>query len=275
MADRTIQSTDTTLLTALGGTTADGDNVYIDRYSVNYADADLSASSRDLALVELTTGYGGSIAAGAGGGQLKVVCNRTSTGILRNRSKSPRIEVISTSSAGVIYNVVNDPESGGVLDLNTCATENAFAVSGTMNVQSGCDLEQAYCYPGAVMNLRYATYILDYIYGRGGKLVIERDFAAMDVEGGCEANINDTRVTPATGIVMKGGLLVVRRMGLCAALSGGSGMVDFTGLETPVTITARACEPGVTLKFTDRSYGLVTFTGTSGDLAGGPKIVKV
>ena len=271
MADKTIQDTNTTLLTALGGSTADGDNVYIDRYGVQYADADLSGSSRDLALVEITPGFTGKISAGTGG-QLKVVCNRTSTGILRNRSRSQRIEAISTSSAGIIYNVINDPESNGELNLNTCATENAYAVTGTLTCESGVDLEQAYCYSGGVLNLRYATYVLDYVYARGGKVLIERDFVSCDVEGDAEVTINDTRVTPATAINLKGGTLVVKRMGTCALIAGGAGVIDFTSLETPVTISARSCEPGVTIKHTKRSYSLVTWTATAGDTAGGPTL---
>lgn len=274
MATVTIQSTDTDLLTALGGTTADGDSVYIDRYSVNYTGADLSGSSRDLALVEVTPGYAGLIGSGAGGAQIKCVCNRTSTGIFRNRSRSGRIELISTSAAGVIYNVVNDPETGGVLDVNTCAVENLYAIGGSTYVQSACDMEQAYCYPGAYLKLAYATYILDYVYGRGGKMVIERDFAAADIEGDCEATINDVRVTPGTSITMKGGLAIIKRMGPCQLLNGGSGMVDFTQLETPVAFNNRLCEPGVILKFTRKTYSLVTFTATTGEsVAGGPQIL--
>lgn len=270
MATVKISSDNTALLSALSGTPADGDTVYIDRYATDFASADLSAY--DLALVELSRGYRGRIASGAGGARLKLVCNRTSTGIFRNRSNSPRVELISTSSAGVIYNIVQSAE-GGVLQVDTCDNEKMHALKGTLLAESGADVNKAYCYPGASLLLRAAAYTVGNLYALGGVCNVQRDLTNADIAGNSEVTFEHANVSPSGTTNLWSGKLKIIESGIVSQLNAYSGVIDLTDLRNPVTFSNRTATPAVTILLS-RNTPTVTWSATA-DLDSGPVTVYV
>ena len=268
MTTRTIASPATNLLTGLGGTVNAADVVYVNKFSVDYVLADLSAS--DLTSLTLTAGFSGTFKTGLSG-QLKLVVNQASTGIFTNQSSSPQIDLVSTSSTGVIYEIRNQPAVGGVLNLSTLKCTNFYQTDrGSVRIAADVDLTNAYIAGGRVEFVEGASFTTTLITAGGSAAVtLNRDVTTLNVEGDSEVTINSSYCTPTT-ISMRGGTLNVAECGTIAALNGASGVVDFTRVTLPTTVTARACGPGVTILLP--KAGLVTFSGTSGDFGGGPAI---
>lgn len=270
MATFRIVTKDTALLTALAaGAIAAGDSVYIDQYAINHTPADLSAT--DLFEVNLTEGFSGTFSAAAGA-QLKVTANRTSTGTFRNFSNSPRVELISTSGAGVIHTIINAPRSSGVMWLNTATATNLVHGSGELYVEDGATVTNLYVQGGNAY-LRNSSNVTALVAtGNRGTVVVERDITDARIGGGSTVVLNHISVAPAGVVTLNGGTLQVNRCGTVASIAGETGVIDFRPLQTPITVTGTALHPGVTILHTQESRRLVTVT-TPADLFGGPKIV--
>jgi hypothetical protein len=268
MATRTITSANTTLTSALSGSLSAGDTVYINKFAIDFTNADLSAT--DLLNVTLTAGFAGTFKAEANG-QLKLVVNQTSTGVVINQSASPRIDLVSTSSTGVIYEIRNQPAVGGLLTLSTLKCTNFYQVDrGNARIAADVDLTNAYISAGRVEFVEGNSFTTTLItVGDDAAVTLNRDVTTLNVEGDCQVTINSSYCTPTT-INLRGGTLYVAECGTIAALNGTSGTADFSRVTIPTTVTARACGPGVEIILP--KSGLVTFSGTSGDFGGGPSI---
>lgn len=270
MTTRTIQSSNVNLLAALGSTVNAADTVFINKYATDFTNGDIS--SADLTALTLTAGFAGTFKAEAGG-QLKLVVNQSSTGVLTNQSSSPRIDLVSTSSTGVIYEIRNQPAVGGLLTLATLKCTNFYQVDrGNVRIGADVDMTNAYIDGGRVEFVESNSFTTTTITADSGSVVLNRDVGTLNVEGDVEVTINSSYCTPTT-INMRGGILIVAECGTIAALNGFSGLVDFTRVTVPTTVTARACGPGVTIRLP--KSGLVTFSGTSGDFGGGPTVQVV
>lgn len=270
MATKYASLADPNLATAMGGAPASGDTVYVNKWATDYNAADLSAA--DLTLFVITAGFSGSFQA-ANSGQLKLVVNQTGAGVFINQSSSPRIDLVSTSSTGVIDEIRNQPAIGGVLTISTLKCTDFFQVDrGSVRIASDVDLTNAYIDGGRVEFADGASFTTTLIVACSGDVVLNRDATTVNIEGTATVTINSTNCTPTT-INMRGGTLVVAECGGIGTIAGFSGLVDFSRCTRPTTVTARACGPGVTFRLP--KSGLVTFSGTSGDTGGGPVLEYV
>lgn len=275
MATRTITAIDDVLLTALGGTVSNTDTVYVDRGGNNFTSADLTAA--DLTAFKITAGFSGQFSS-ANGGQLKLVVNQTSTGVFTNESNSPLIELRSSSSSGVIYEIRNRPASSGTLQVSACKPTIIYhELRGVMKFESDVDLSAATIrtFSGETICRRTAgaaTYPLLNGYVYGGTLTIERDAGTLYARGTGRIRLTYSDCSPTT-INMDGGNVDVIQASAIGTLQGDAGTIDFTNSKTPLTVTTRACGPGVKIRLR-RSHN-ITFSSVSGDYGGGPQIEYV
>lgn len=270
MATKYASVSDPSLATALGGAPSSGDTVYVNKWATDFNAADLSAA--DLLLFVITAGFSGSFQA-ANSGQLKLVVNQTNTGVFINQSNSPRIDLVSTSSTGVIYEIRNQPAFGGVLTLSTLKCTNFYQTDrGSVRIANDVDLTNAYIDGGRVEFADGASFTTTLITACSGAVTLNRDVTTLNIEGSAEVTINSTNCSPTT-VNMRGGTLVVGECGGVGTLAGYSGVADFSRASRPVTIAARACGPGVLIRLP--KSGLITFTSISGDVGGGPTLEYV
>jgi len=268
MANRTLVTKDDSLLTALGGTVNANDDVFLNKWGINFNPADLSAS--DLKSFTAGSEFDGEFSAAAGA-QLTLVVNQTSTGIFTNESRSRRIELVSSSGSGVIYKIVHRPVAGGMLFVNT-ATANEFVQQGGQSIlESGLTLTTHY-QQGGTSIIRYgSTAITTLTLCMDAILDLYRDITNGYVEGSSTLRLMDTRVVPAS-IALRGGTLKIVECGTIAALTG-CGTLDLTECRYPFTITTRTLEPG-SIIIQRRGTNWMTL-GSNADRFGGPKIVTV
>lgn len=271
MATQTVTNTGTTLSSALSGLGA-GDAVYIDQYSTPYTDGNISTVA--LISVTLTPGFSGQFAA-ALGTPLKIDLSSGSPKRLANYSNAARVEVLSTSSAGVIDEVIHNPAGGGFMQVNTCKTTKVYVLNGSLDIGSEVDLTGAVAEVsgGAMRALKISgggTALPTLTVGGNGIAELMRDVTTLNVEGGGTAKLSDSTCSPTT-INMRGGTLQVNQCSAIGTLQGASGVIDLRNNKTPFTVTTRALGPGVTIL---RSPSTIdpTYTSTSGDYGGGPQI---
>lgn len=276
MATRTITSVNTALLSALSGALSAGDTVYLDNYSTDYASADLSGT--DLAAVKLTAGCGSRFAADTTA-QLKLTCDRTSTGVFTNEGRCPYLEVVSTGPTGVIYEVRQAPQFAGRTLFDNCKVTKLYQTTpGSTRIGANCDLAASYWTSGTfeIQASTGGSYVLTDLYiGGDASGVVRRDLANIYGVGPGTLRLDSTTITPSGVITLGGMTLVVVASGTIPTLQGSAGIVDFTQLRTPVTVSARLCGPGVSILYSKSSKGMVTWSDTSGDYGGGPREVVV
>lgn len=276
MANRTITSTSTTLLTALGGTVSAGDAVYIDQYPTQFVTGDISANA--IISCTLTAGFSGQFAA-ALGTPLKIDLSSGAPKRLANYSNAARVEVISTSSAGVIDEIIHNPAGGGYMQVNTCVATKVYVLNGTLDLESLVDLSGATVEVsgGSCRMLKTAaaaTYpVLTLTVGGSGQAEILRDVGTLNAEGGGTVRISESQCSPTT-VNMRGGTVVINQCSAIGTLQGASGVIDLRNNKTPFTVTTRALGPGVTIL---RSANTIdpTYTSTTGDYGGGPVVRTV
>lgn len=270
MATRNITAIDPALITALGGTVANTDSVYLDRYATQYSSADLSAY--DLTLLHLTRGFGSELTA-ANGAQLKAVVDQSGAGVLLNEFAGKLLEVISTSSSGVIKTIINRPqEASATVRLNTMLVTNLLHLAGNLIVESAVNSTTAWVI-FARAYFRYGSSAMTTLHvGNGGVATLERDVTDINVNGTGELLLNDTRVSPGGVTTLNGGTLKIGRTGTIASLAGSSGTLDLRECETPFTVSARAFGPGVTILRRRTDYMTVSINN---DVYGGPKTIIV
>ncbi len=277
MTVRQITAINAALITALGGTVADTDSVYIDKYAIDFNPADLSAY--DLTRLELGSGYSGRMT--SAGQALKCVVNQAGAGLLINRSNSPQLEITSSSAAGVIATFVNAPSFNGTVKLDTCKPTVIYQpMPSTQTLGASCDLSHA---SGLVVitkgrcvlekTLSAATYKATEVTV-GGDAVIDcgRDVGIVNCEGGGTFRCTSDHCSPTT-VNMRGGVFVMGPCSGITTLQGNCGVVDQTGVCAPVTIGTMNLAPTVTILRSSRTVAPTVTTDNSP--AGGPKISYV
>jgi hypothetical protein len=269
MADVYLASESTTLATALGTVNA-ADSVFLQDFAVVYTNGDISGD--DLTALTLTPGFEGRF---QGAGVLIAVVNQTSTGILKNQSNSGYIEFTSTSTAGVIYNVINQSSrADGQLHGNTADTQNWYNISGVGFIETNYDVNTAWCYGGQLFIRRTATAATFPLAGSlnvsGGFCELGRDVAQINVSGTGRLRLLNTDITPSGTVNMDGGTIEVIETGAWA--NGGvleAGTIDLTQLKRSFTATSQTWHPGIIIRVKRTNSATMT-RATPTDLAGGP-----
>lgn len=227
-------SDDATLLAALGGSLSAGDSVYLSRDQKPFTDADVSGT--DLLLFEV----GPEFRQDVWDERFTLTLNRTATGVFRNNSRSRRVYVESTSSAGVIHNVYHKPLSGGMLRLGSMNTELAVAAGGSMTLAAGCDCAVARFF-SASGRIEYdsGSFGMPTLQAYGdGVIELQRAVATL-------LEVNDAqrvRVTRSEATLANPKVLSERatlELVDCGAISNlvVLGLLDLSNLSRPVTIT--------------------------------------
>ena len=270
MATRNITAIDPAIITALGGTVTANDSVYLDRYSTTYTSGDLSAT--DLLLLQLSRGFGSEMTA-ANGAALKCVVDQSGAGQLINEFSGKTLEIVSTSSSGVIKTIINRPSNPSALvRLNTALVTSLLQLVGEMVIDSAANVTNAWVV-GARAYFRYGANALTSLYvGNGGYCSLERDLADGIIAGTGELYVNDTRSSPSGAFTLQGGTLNIARCGTVASITGFTGTLDLRECQTPFTASATSLGPGVTIL--RRRTNFMTISANS-DVYGGPKTVIV
>lgn len=272
MATKTITVIDDVLATALGGAPSAGDSVYVDRTAIDFTSATLA---NDLLLMVLSAGFSGRFLSSLGGA-LNITCDRTSTGVFRNESNSPVVELRSTSASGVIYEIRNRPASGGVLQVSSCKPTIVHQHAGVMRLEADVDLSAATLrvHGGEAIAKKTggaATYPLLNGYCYNGRFIIERDVTTLYARGRGLIRLAYSDCSPTT-VNLDGGTVEAMHCSALGTLQGDNGVFDERPCKTPFTVTTRAVGPGVTIL--RRRNSMVTYSSTSGDYGGGPTIIE-
>lgn len=263
----------THLATALGSI-ADGDEVQVEKYSQDFT-AGTNLSTKDLVKVTLGPGSRSRFVA-ASGGALTLVCNRTSTGRFINQSSADQVEVVSSSTSGVIYTVENKPANvSGIFRLNTCDTDTVWQIAGTMYQQTDADVATVIVLGGRFF-ARAGSAAHTTLSVNGGIAETERDAGTVNVSAGT-LRVNGTAFTPTTVNLKGTGTIKVLETGNWGTLNAESGTIDLTECKSfggttgyLFTISAGSISPGVVIRQL-RGGLLPNYSGCSLP-AGGPRI---
>lgn len=268
MAIKTVTVVSADINTALGGAPSAADIVILDKYGTQYTTGIIAA---DLTSLKITKGFLSSMTA-ANGAALTCVVNQAGAGVFTDESSCPRLEINSTSSAGVIKEMRIGPAVPGLRSINTCDCDVYYQYRPvTTRIESGADMAVATITAGSC-NFVASAYPLTTLHAGGdAEIDLNRDCGTINIEGAASVSVNDTAVTPTT-VEMRGGRFRPSRCGTITNLNGRTGTVDMRDVQTPLIVSNRACGPDVEFLFTQASYAMVTFTSVSGDLGGGPKI---
>lgn len=229
---------------AIGGAPTAGDTVMVIKGNRDYsAGTDLDAY--DLARFELTPDFGGRFR-GEDGGRLSLVVNQTSTGKFVNNSRSPRIELESSSSAGVIYEIQHAPAlATGILQVGACDCNMAYVQDGVFTATDVADIAAAKLTGGKAF-FRNSAFVLATVDNYEGSHEIGRDITTLNNYGG-SMRFSDTAVVPATCNIL-GGMLEILESGTIAALNGFRGVLDISQSRRPVVITAAVLYPSFRIR---------------------------
>lgn len=249
---------DLALLVAIGGILpAAGDEVFIERYALDYNSNNLAAV--DLALFELAPDFSGTFKAD-GGAQLILQLNRTNTGIFRNNSRSPRIELASTNVSTVINEVQHAPAlNTAVLQLNAADYAMAMVQNGVLHAESTADIAACRLLGGRSI-FRNASYVMATVDCWEGSHEIARDVTTCNLYGG-SLKASNTAVVPAT-VNIHGGMLEVLGIGTTAQLNGYRGGMDISQMRRPIEVTAATLYPSFRFRMR-RGQPLPTFGSVS------------
>lgn len=265
MASYTNTVNDPSATVALGSPgLAAGDDISFVRYSTTYTSgADFSGT--DLLKVTTGQGFSGSFKA-ENSAPLKITANRTSTGQYFNVSASARIDLLSTSSTGVIYKI--HQLGSGALWVATCKTAGGlWAFAGTTYIAGDVDLTtlnvggSGVCYQRKSSGAFVPTTVN--VYGEG-LCRMETDFATSNCYSGT-LEINDVSVTPAQVNGYGGTIRIIESGTIGAMLLDGACILDFTQLKIPLTISGTtSVGPGVEIKYRRNGPTVTaTFAATS------------
>jgi hypothetical protein len=264
------------LLTHLGtalGSIADGDEIQVEKYSQDFTSQG-NLSTKDLLRFRIGPGSSSRFIS-ASGGNLTLVCNRTSTGRFINQSSADQIEIASSSTAGVIYNIENAPaNAAGILRVNTCDCQNGYQIAGRMYQQADADINTMKVMGGAFFS-RNGSAVIAQLDQLAGTSEIERDVTTANVSGGV-MRPNHTAFTPTT-VNFRGGTIKVLETGNWGAFNGDFGLLDLTECKSLggsagylFTISSGTIGPGVVIRQV-RGGLLPDYSGAT-LVAGGPRI---
>lgn len=242
MADYYADGNSKDLIEDLGaeGALADGDTVIIAQGNVNYdagaAENDLSA--KDLLLFVAAPGYVGNL--GTKDYPVKVVSNRTSTGMVRMGWGGQTAYIESSSAAGVIYQFVMDAAQGGKCFLGPCDNEYTLVKAGVLQAAAGADIERLWADGfGHAVLLAVASGAMTEVIARGRSTVdLYRSTAKIHAVG--QARIRqliDSFTT--TDLILESGGIVEGMTGPVTNLyaRGGDAVWDLRKATRPVTVT--------------------------------------
>jgi hypothetical protein len=235
---------DDNFTTAIGGAPSSGDTVMVIKGNRDYsAGTDLDAY--DLQRFELTPDFGGRFRNEAGG-KLSLVVNQTGTGKFINNSRSPKIELESSSASGVIYEIQHAPAlASGLLQVGACDCEMAYVQDGVFIALDGSDIAAAKL-AGGKSFFRNSSNALPTVDCYDGSHEIARDITTANIYGGA-MRFSDTAVVPATCNI-QGGVLEVLECGTISALNGFRGVLDISQSRRPLTISAAVLYPNFRIR---------------------------
>lgn len=271
---KTVADSDN-LSTHLGSPSlAAGDEIEVTKYATDFI-AGTNLSGTDL--LKVTIGPGSSSRfLSANGGALKLTANRTSTGKFINQTSADALELESTSTAGVIYNIINNPKnSGSILRVNTCDTQNVYQITGTFVQQTDADFNSVYVLGGRFFSRNGSAAVVNFEV-HGGFAEMARDVTTATLRGG-QTNITNSAFTPTTINIGGSAVVKVIETGNWGTLNGLAGVIDLTECRSSggssgylFTISAGTILPGLTIR--QVKGGLLPDYSACSLPAGAPKI---
>jgi hypothetical protein len=230
-----------------------GDTIQFIKFSIAYtAGGDFSAT--DLLLAEIGSECECDFQA-ALGGQLKLTCNRTSTGQFINRSRrSRRIDLFSTSSTGVIYKII---QAGmGPLYLGTlkcagglwCIGIGRVYIAGDVDVTTISVDKDGRCTYYKTSGAFAATTI-----NNRGEILIQNDYATLNNYSGT-ATHDDPSITPVQ-INGLGGTILMKDCGTIGGMTLENTVIDWSQMKGPITVSGTtSIGAGCTIRYAKGGY---------------------
>lgn len=233
------------LVAALAATPGAADTVRINRFFRDF-NANTNISAADLAAIIFEPGFGGRFR-NSDGGELVAVVNQTGTGYVLNASDSPRIELRSTSSTGVIARIEHAPARGdGQMQVGTCDCERLDVRGGLFVALQGMDLAVAAVAAGHAV-FRSSSFALTTLECNGGTAEVERDVGTVHLNAGATLVSTHSDFSPTT-LNLNGGAWVPKQSGTVGTLNGRAGVIDLTQSERLPVFSAGELGPGVTIR---------------------------
>jgi hypothetical protein len=267
------------LLTHLGtalGSIADGDELQVEKYSQDFTGG-CNVSTKDLLRFRIGPGSSSRFIS-ASGGALTLQCNRTSTGRFINQSSADQVELVSSSTSGVIYNIENQPaNASGILRVNTCDANNIYQLAGRLYQQADADFNVVNVHGGAFFS-RNGSAAIGTLNNYVGTSDIERDVGTANAYGGT-IRPNHTAFTPGT-INLRGGTIKVLETGNWGAGNLEHGVIDLTECKSLgasagflFAVASGSIGPGVIIR--QLRGGLLFDYSALTSVAGGPRVEYV
>lgn len=162
-----------------------------------------------------------------------------------------KFPVRSSSAAGVIDSMVISPARENVaVEISTCKLTNGLYVLGGIvtvrdDVDTAADVEIA---RGSLEIVYSATYLIDGVFrAMGGVSRLSRKAVAAQIGGSATVILEESRAVQGN-FEQTGGTFVVADSGTIDQYIGRAGVIDFTRLSRPITITDWQEYPGLTVK---------------------------
>jgi hypothetical protein len=261
------------LLTALAGTPADGDSVYLGMSADKY-NAGLSMPSIDLLLLNAQAGWSGNLGDPSTGAMLEADFDNAGAGKALCNWAGEYIGLQGGATGVLAYVAVNSVTGSGMVVLKGYSTiTEALVESGTLLVLDDADANLVRMNGGNVW-LTESTLVTNTFYAKSGHAIIERETTTLDI--GAAMVIKKNVAEPlGTVTVGSGGELRLEGLSAIATLLEAfpGSVVDFSRIERPISIS------GITNRFhagstliLPRDPSMVTLA-TTYRVGGGPNIV--
>lgn len=240
MADYYADGNSKDLIEDLGaeGALADGDTVIIAQGNVNYdaGAAENNLSAKDLLLFVAAPGYVGNL--GTKDYPVKVVSNRTSTGMVRLGWGGESAYLESSSASGVIYQLVVDAANGGKVFLGPCDNEYTAVYRGTLQAAADADIERLVADGfGRAVLLPVTSGDMTEVIARGRSEVRTfRTAATLHAVAQARIEVGIDTMAP-TNLIVEGGGTVAGKMGDVTNFYARGGEWDLTKATKPITVT--------------------------------------
>jgi len=243
MATRRNLATSTTLTTDLGGTVSAGDTVLMEQGALKYTASDLSAS--DLANFTLTEGFRGTF---RDAGELKIVANRSGTGVFENRSNAQRIELRSTGPTFKVATIIQD--GTGELALRELLCDLLVCVRGTTYINANVDVDSIVVARGATLIIADdATYPLLDMQCNGGRTILRRKWTGtIAVRGSAVLELASSTIASAGTLTQHAGAVKIINAASVSAFNGFAGSIDVTQAERLPAITSSVHYPDLLIR---------------------------
>lgn len=255
MPDRVVTNAgSSSLATAVGGTIASNDRVYLNRGNVAIT-GDLDQSAKDL-LGFFWLGDSKCPQLGSAASPVKFTCNQTGTGsvVLSPAAAAARAAFAAASGSEVWHSLLVKP--GGNLEVEfasmTITTATVEAGGGSVvTFADTCTVTTLHVFGGSVLLTASGSISTATLTVRGGEVVCRRDLGTVLIEGGTltvEQPESAVAAPSPTTVEVAAGATFRHSAGNVGTLTLRAGSTwDLSGLTAPVTVTTLNIDAGVSV----------------------------